>query len=64
VISEVAGGEAWTARHGGSCSEDVAVMSRKDSRSLLFPRSIVIAARSAGDGRSGADAHRSAPSSI
>ncbi len=36
MIGEVAGGEAWTAWHGGSCSEDAAVMSRKDSRPLLL----------------------------
>jgi len=32
MIGESAGGEAWTAWHAGFCSEEVAVVSRKDSR--------------------------------
>jgi hypothetical protein len=35
MIGEISGGKAWTARHAGAYGEDVAVVSRKDSRPLF-----------------------------
>jgi len=36
MIGEVSSSEVWTARHGGSSTETVAMLSRKDSRPLFF----------------------------
>ena len=37
MIGEVSGSKSWTARHGRSYTGSVAIVSRKDSRPLLFP---------------------------